>query len=125
MDELTVRLIVVAGIGLGAYVVGRLARRLVPVPHPPIDPEGLPVGIVVFTSTTCTKCKEALAIAGAAAARADAPIREVTFELEPQLQTRAGVESVPLTAVIAADQSVVAQFTGVPRPARLDRALRR
>jgi thioredoxin-like negative regulator of GroEL len=91
--------------------------------HPPLDLAGASFqsGIVVFTSTECRRCKEVLAVAKATGA----PLREVTYELEPALQEQLGVAGVPLTLVIDAKGQRVAQFAGPVRPQRLRRALRR
>lgn len=91
--------------------------------HPLVDLSGLdlPNGLVIFTSTDCAKCKDALA----ALRSVGAPVREVAWELEPGLQQLAAVESVPLTVVRDEEGTTVAQFAGVPSPGRLRRAVRR
>lgn len=79
--------------------------------HPPVVIEGLGfgTGLVVFTSTECVRCKEALAAAKATGL----PLREVTYELEPGLLERAGVTGVPLTLVIDVQGQLVSQIAGV------------
>lgn len=76
-------------------------------------------GIVLFTSTECSKCRRARQVAE----QTGAPIREITYELEPGTFTAAGVEAVPLTIVIGRDGGVVAQFSGVPTRRALKRAV--
>jgi hypothetical protein len=88
--------------------------------HPPVDIAGLglPAGLIVFTSTDCPRCKPVLAAARAAGA----PVREVTYELEGDLQRRAGVVGVPLTVVVDRSGVVVAQLPGRVSSGRLRRA---
>jgi thiol:disulfide interchange protein len=54
-----------------------------------------------------------------------APLREVTYELESDLQKRVGVTGVPLTLVIDRSGEVVAQLAGRLRMASLVRAVAR
>lgn len=91
--------------------------------HPLVDLAGLdlPNGLVIFTSTDCAKCKDAVA----ALKNVDAPVREVAWELEPGVQQQAAVESVPLTVVRDRAGTTVAQFAGVPSPIKLRRAVKR
>lgn len=114
---LLVALVLVVGIGGGV-----LARRRFTY-HPPLDIAGLDFapGLVVFTSTNCERCKEVLAVAKATAA----PLREVTFELEPGLQDQVGVTGVPVTLVIGRSGQVVSQLAGSVSRRRLRSALRR
>ncbi len=121
MSSMVVRaLVVLVLIGL-AVIVASLARRWQRPIHvtPALVGLNMPPGLVVFTATDCSKCRDALALA----AQTGAPIREVTYELEPAAFERAGVEAVPLTAVVNGDGSVVATFVGIPRSRRLRRAL--
>ncbi len=91
--------------------------------HPLVDATGLglPSGLVMFTSTDCHRCKDALAVARTM----DAPLREVTYELESELQERVGVIGVPLTLVIDESGACVAQFAGQLRRSSVRRALAR
>ena len=122
MDDLWVRLFLVVflvGVSLGiAWIVGRRTTY-----HPPLQlgEIDLPEGIVMFTSTDCSGCREALSVAKATGA----PLREITFELEPAIQEQAGVTGVPLTLVVDDGGEPVAQIAGVLKPARLRRELRR
>lgn len=119
-DDVVVRLLVV-GAGALAVVVAALATRRWQRPtHQRIDMAalGLPSGIVIFTSTECSTCKQALArVRGTGV-----PVREVTWELEPSVLERAGVSTVPLTVVIDDKGAVLDQIVGVPRRNRLRRA---
>jgi hypothetical protein len=111
-------LLVLALLGVAA-AAGAAARRFRP-QHPPIDIAGLglPAGITVFTSTDCPRCKPVLASARASGV----PVREVTYELEGDLQRRAGVIGVPLTVVVDRSGRVVAQLAGRVSARRLRRA---
>ncbi len=111
--------LVVLGVAAAAATA---ARRLRP-HHPPIDIVGLglPPGVVVFTSTDCPRCKPVLAAARASGA----PMREVTYELEGDLQRRAGVVGVPVTIVVDHSGRIVAQLAGGVSSIRLRRAVAR
>jgi hypothetical protein len=123
VEALLPRLLVVVAVAAAAVAVGRLsARRGLP-SHPPItiDGLGLPPGIVVFTSTECDNCKRVMALV----AEVDAPVREVTRELEASVVAEAGVEAVPLLVVTEPDGTVVAQLAGVPSRRAVRRAVAR
>ena len=120
MAELAWRIglvLLVVAIAAGVAMMGR--RRAY---HPPVDIAGLglPPGLVVFTSTTCRRCKEVLA----AAKSLEVPLREVTYELEPDLQERVGVTGVPLTLVVDAEGALKTQIAGAASARRLRRATR-
>jgi hypothetical protein len=91
--------------------------------HPPIELGDLAdtPGIVLFTSTDCVSCSSARAIAESLGV----PIREVTWELEPSLMERVGVEAVPLTAVVGTARTVAWIGAGVPSERTLRAASRR
>ncbi len=116
------RLLLVLGVLVGAGLIGYLTRHGA-AHHPPvaIAGYGLPAGVVVFTSTECGRCKEALVIAK----KTGVSVREVTYELEPELQKRVGVVAVPLTLVISRSGELVAQLAGRIRPRALQRAIAR
>lgn len=122
MDSAVVRvLLILVLLGVAAAAAGA-ARRLRP-HHPPLDIVGLglPPGVVVFTSTDCPRCKPVLVAARASGA----PTREVTYELEGDLQRRAGVVGVPLTIVVDHGGNIVAQLPGAVSSGRLRRAVAR
>ena len=121
MDEALARLLIVAGVIAVAAGVAFLFRRRAF--HPPVDIDGMGLGpgLVVFTSTTCRRCKIVLA----AAKSIGAPLREVTYELEGAVQQRAGVTGVPLTLVVDQSGTVVAQYAGLVTARRLRRAVGR
>ena len=122
MDSLALRILLLAGVLAVAAGLAWWARQTRS-HHPPVDVGGLglPAGIVVFTSTDCPRCKDVLAIARSV----EAPLREITYELEADLQRRAGVVGVPLTVVLDKSGEVVAQLPGRVRQQSLRRALQR
>ncbi len=122
MDEPLLRLAVVAIAAAAVGGIAVLTRRWQKPTHARIDVAGLglPPGVVVFTSTDCTKCKEALAMLRPL----DIPLREVTWEIEGALLERARVSAVPLTVFVGDSGQVVDQIVGVPRRRRLSKAAR-
>ncbi len=122
MSDPLVRLLILALVVGGAAGVAYLLRRNTTY-HPPVDilGLGLPAGLVVFTSTECVRCREVLAVAKTL----DVPLREVTYEIESDLQERVGVIGVPLTLVIDETGKLVGQLAGAVSRSRLRRALRR
>lgn len=121
MAETLLRILVIAAVLVVAAGVAYLSRRQAY--HAPIDITGAQFspGLVVFTSTECIRCKVVLAAAKATGA----PLREVTYEIEAPLHERLGVTGVPLTLVVDPDGAVAAQFAGLVRSGRLQRALTR
>jgi glutaredoxin len=121
VNDVAVRLLVVASIvlvaGIVAWIIGRFRRP----PHPRVTVRdvGDRPGVVMFTSTTCTTCHEARSMLEALAI----PFREVTSELESVRFEDWGVVAVPLTVVIDRDGAVVGTFTGVPHRRLLRRAI--
>jgi hypothetical protein len=121
MNTLT-RVVIVLALVVTVIVVVRFAARWQKPPHPPIDLQGLGdrPGVVVFTSTDCSTCAEAMRTVGTAGAS----IREVTWELEPQLFDHYHVEAVPLVAVLDQDGRSVMFETGAPSRNRFIKAIR-
>jgi len=121
--SITVRIAVVLLAVLIVIVIARLVGRLRRPSHPPIDLTDFAenAGVVVFTSTDCSNCREALAKVESLGV----PLREVTWELEPTVFEELGVQSVPLTAVVDADRHVELLVAGVPRGRSLGDAVRR
>jgi len=122
VSDVEARLLLVLMVGTIAGAVSWWLRRNVSY-HPPVDIEGLglPPGLVVFTSTGCPRCRQVLAVAGVI----DVPLREVTYELESELQERAGVVGVPLTLIIDKSGRLIDQLVGVVRRGTLRRAAAR
>ena len=121
MDEPALRLLLAAVAVVIVVGAALLTRRWQKPSHPRIDVAGLglPSGAVIFTSTDCAKCKDALA----ALRSLDVPLREVTWEIEGDLLERARVSSVPLTVFVDGAEQVVDQILGVPTRRRLAAAL--
>ncbi len=123
MSPQTMRLlIVVAAFGL-ALIVAFVLRRLQRPTHPELSVGvvGDRPGVVLFTSTDCSKCKEVIALLEAESV----PFREVTHDLEPQRFEDWDVVAVPLTVVLDSGGDVVATMSGVPRRRTLIRSVRR
>jgi hypothetical protein len=123
MSEELGRALVVIAVIAAAIGIGLIASRVKRPPHPPVDVSdlGSAPGILIFTSTDCANCGEALALVRGQ----PLPVREVTNELEPGRLAAAGVEAVPLTIVLAPDGSQVASFAGVPPRRAFRRAVER
>lgn len=120
MDDLWVRLLVIAAVTAAVAGAAFATRKWQRPGHPRLEVSGrgLGPGAVVFTSTDCVTCKEALQVIR----NLDMPMREVTWELEGRVLEELGVSAVPLTAFVGADDVVVDQIVGVPRRRRLRRA---
>jgi len=120
---IAIRIAVVLLAVLIVIAIARLIARWRRPSHPPIDLGGLTdkPGVVVFTSTDCANCKQAVAMVESLGV----PLREVTWELEPTVFEELGVESVPLTAVVNRDLRVELLVAGVPRRRSLSDAARR
>ena len=118
-DWLQALLIALAALAVVAIALG--TRRFQRPTHDRVDVHGtgLPPGIVIFTSTECATCKDALTVVR----NVDAPVREVTWELESGMFEQVGVSAVPLTIVVNAAGDVIAQMVGVPRRGKLARAV--
>ena len=123
MSDTLVRLLVVVGIVLAAATIAWVIGRVRTPPHPAVTvgEVGDRPGVVLFTSTTCPTCKDAIA----ELERFGVRFREVTDDLEPQRFETWGVSAVPLTVVIDGSGHVVQTFSGVPRRRPLERALGR
>lgn len=119
----SLRLLIVLAAVLAIVVVARAIGRSRSPAHPAVDLGhlGAAAGIVIFTSTDCSNCREALGVVE----RRGVPIRQVSYELEPMEFDRAGVEAVPLTVVVGDSGTVSAVIAGVPPGRRLDRAIAR
>lgn len=123
MDDIAIRVVLVAIVAIGAIVVGRSADRWQRPHHPPVRLAGmdLPPGVIAFTSTQCDNCKRVMATLRTIAA----PVREVTHDLESQLFAAAGVEAVPLIVVTNADGDVIRQLAGTPSARSIRRAVKK
>jgi hypothetical protein len=118
-DQL-IRVTIVLGVVAVAVLAAFLARKLAQPMHPRITvgDVGDRPGVVLFTSTDCGNCKEAISVLQSASI----PFREVTHDLEPQRFDTWNVLAVPLTVVLDAEGNIVDSLTGVPRRRALIRA---
>lgn len=123
MSEELGRALLVTAVIAAAIGIGLVAARIKRPHHRPVDVSdlGSAPGIVIFTSTDCSNCREALEMVRAQ----ELAVREVTNELEPGRLEAAGVEAVPLTVVLATDGRQVASFAGVPPRRAFRRAVER
>ncbi|GBE24640.1 MAG TPA: hypothetical protein ENG98_02050 [Actinobacteria bacterium] len=110
MDDATTRLIVV--VALVAIVAGLtyVANRFGEPKHEPVvlGNVSVPAGVVLFSSTECSRCK----IVAADLRKLAVPLREITHELESGILEEVGVDAVPLTLLVAEDASVLWQRAG-------------
>jgi hypothetical protein len=118
-SRIALTLLLVVVVVVAVRVVARWQRP----GHPPIELGDLAdtPGIVLFTSTDCANCSNARAVAESLGI----PMREVTWELDPSLMERVGVEAVPLTAVVGEAGTVTWIGAGVPSARALRAAARR
>ena len=109
MDSAIARVLAIAAVLLAAGAIALISRRSRS-HHPPLAVAGLdlPSGVVVFTSTDCPRCRDVLDVIKTI----DVPVREITYELEGDLQRRAGVVGVPLTVVISDSGEIADQLPG-------------
>lgn len=121
MSPQATRLLIVAGVIGLALIVAFLVRKLQHPTHPDlrVGDVGDRPGVVLFTSTDCSKCKEVIAMLQAEMI----PFREVTHDLEPQRFETWDVLAVPLTVVLDVDGDIVGTMSGVPRRRTLIRSV--
>jgi len=121
VNDVVARVVVVFAIVVVAAGVALLIGRFRKPPHPSVEvgDVGDRPGVVMFTSTTCSTCKDAIA----RLEDAGVPFREVTNDLEAQRFETWGIVAVPVTVVVDEKSSVVATFSGVPPIRRLRRAV--
>ena len=80
-------------------------------------------GVFLFTSDACDSCHAARAVY--ADVLGEDGFTEHTWEAEPALLTRLGVEEIPVATVLNAHGDEIASFRLVPKPAAVARAVRR
>ncbi|MEN8115321.1 MAG: hypothetical protein ABFS21_13135 [Actinomycetota bacterium] len=122
MSDPVVRVVIVLVLVAVAVLLGLAARKVRKPVHPAITvgDVGSRPGVVLFTSTDCGNCRDAIAALEAQSV----DFREVTYELEPQRFESWVVLAVPLTVVVDVAGTAVDTFSGVPRQRELARALR-
>lgn len=116
MNEVVIAVVVIGVALVAAFVATKLRRPI----HPTIvvGDIGDRPGIVLFSSTDCTTCKETIARLKALVV----PFREVTYELEPHRFEEWEIVAVPLTVFVDADSLPIAVLTGVPSKRTLAKA---
>jgi hypothetical protein len=121
VNDMVVRIFVVSLIIMTAAGLAYIIRRVKRPGHPDVNvgDAGNRPGVVIFTSTDCSTCKEAIA----RLRTKGVPFREITNELEPHRFEDWDVVAVPLTVVVDASGTVTRTFSGVPSRRALGRAL--
>ncbi len=121
MNEIVPRIAAVVAVLIAARVVAMGFSRFLRPSHPEITvgEVGDRPGVVMFTSTDCSSCKDAIK----RLRDEGIPFRQVTYELEPQRFDTWHVGAVPVTVVVDEESSVVDVITGVPPVKRLRRAV--
>ena len=123
MNDVVARVAAVVAVLIAARFVAMGFSRFIRPSHPEVTvgEVGERPGIVMFTSTDCSTCREAIR----RLRDVGVPFRQVTYELEPQRFDTWRVSAVPLTVVIDGESNVVSVMTGVPSAKQLRRDLRR
>lgn len=123
MNDPVVRVVVVAVGTLVALLVAWVARAIYIKRGRAVDVKSLisGPGVVVFTKDDCPNCAAVLAMLKPTGVK----IHQVRAEAQPEVFAKLGIEGVPITVVVSGSGNTAAQFSGLPRPARLRRALRR
>lgn len=121
MSDQILRIVVVLAVVSVAVLAAYIARKLAKPVHPDITvgEVGDRPGVVLFTSTDCSNCKDAIATLEGESI----PFREVTYDLEPHRFETWDVLAVPMTVVLDRDGKVVEAISGVPRRRALTRAV--
>lgn len=120
MSDQVVRLLVALGVVGVALVAAFIATKVRKPIHPDIvvGDVGDRPGVVMFTSTDCSTCKQAIA----RLKESSIPFREVTHELEPTRFESWEIVAVPLTVFLDSASTVVAMLPGVPSRRALRKA---
>ena len=126
MSDAVWRLILVASVaGLAVMIagLGYLRRRWAAdrAAARPADLSAIEGAVVFFSEASCRSCDSARATLHSLGVE----FTEIRFEERPDLHRDAGVESVPLIAVRAADGAFAGQIVGNPSRRRLGRLLRK
>ncbi|MGI9585312.1 MAG: TlpA family protein disulfide reductase [Acidimicrobiia bacterium] len=121
MSDMVVRigvvlLIIVVAVAV-AYLIGRVKRPRHP--NVTVGDAGDRPGVLIFTSTDCSTCKDTIALLR----DIGAPFREITNELEPHRFEDWDVVAVPLTVIVDETGNVVRTFSGIPSRRILDRTI--
>lgn len=121
-NDLLIRILVVFGSGGLVIAVARWRPRRPPAPlHVGDDLRG--PGVFLFTADSCDSCDAARAVYTNVLGRGG--FIEYTWEAEPALLTRLGVEEIPVATVLNVAGDEIASFRLVPKPRALARAVRK
>lgn len=120
MNDVVVRVAAVIIVLVLARLVALVLAKFLRPKHPDVivGDEGDRPGIVLFTSTDCSTCKQAIA----RIRESGLTFREITYDLEPQRFDAWGVTGVPLTVVLDESGDVIDGISGVPKARRIRRA---
>ena len=123
MNDVVARVAAVVAVLIAARFVAMGFSRFIRPSHPDISvgEVGERPGVVMFTSTDCSTCREAIQ----RLRDVGVPFRQITYELEPERFDTWRVGAVPLTVVIDAESNVVSVTTGVPPAKQLRRDIAR
>jgi len=105
MDELWTRVFLIASALLVATMVVAVRRKMASSSPRPLPPTGLEPGVYLFTSADCDEC--ALARAKLEDRLGEDGYVEIAWEQRPELFADLGVDAVPATVVVAADQTAL------------------
>lgn len=119
MDEVAVRLVVVAGIAGAASVAAMLARRGRAWRRRVFEPSDLRPGVHLFSSEGCSSC----ARARASIEEAGLSFFEHTYEQEAELLDENGITRVPTVAWVPVDGGAGWAAEGIPSTRALVRWL--
>jgi hypothetical protein len=119
MSDVTVRLWIVGAVVVGVLAVAAFARRGASLRRRAPLP-GLAPGLHLFVSDTCPTCERLVQVVSSVAG--DGGYRRVSWESEPEIFRKMGIERVPLT-VLARPGGGGWSAAGVPSERRLRRWL--
>ncbi len=109
MNEIALRLALVVGVVLLSLIIVVVMRRRPVVST--LDRGGLDPGIYLFTSSECSDCAGARARLGELLGSSS--FIEISWEHDPELFRRLGIDAVPATLVVGDDGSA-SIHTGMP-----------
>ena len=118
------RLLIAAGLGLAAVLIGMLLRRSGPPPPISVRRNQLPTRVsltelgadsvptlVIFTESSCQSCREAEGVIRGPAG-AELPVLEYEYGESAEVHKKFAIDTVPTTLVVGADGTVVAGWLG-------------
>lgn len=112
MGDLTLRLVVIATVGVAVAVFAFVLRKVRTRPRRIIPSTGLAPGVYLLTSAACVECSQARAKLSDMLGREG--FTELPWEAQSQTYQRLGITAVPSTLLVAPDGSGV-WHAGVPR----------